>query len=152
MVALPFCYLTLRGLRCEQGPYFREHAGYPDSPKTIGEAIRKRRLDLKLLQKEVARTIGCTTLTLVNWEKGHTAPSVNHMAGVVRFLGFNPLSEGDSLAQKLVHHRKALGTTQTRFAAQIGVDPGTLGKWERGERHPDRYQLSMLKKVTGFPP
>ena len=34
-------------MRCEQGPYFRKHAGYPANPKTIGEAIRKRRLDLK---------------------------------------------------------------------------------------------------------
>ncbi len=55
--------------------------------------------------------------------EGHTVPSVNHTAGVVRFLGFNPLSDGDSLAQKLVSHRKAIGITQKQFAAQIGVDP-----------------------------
>ena len=147
--ALPFCYLTLRWLRCEQGPYFRKHAGYPANPKTIGEAIRKRRLDLKLLQKEVARTIGCTTLTLVNWEKGHTVPSVHHMAGVVRFLGFNPLPNGDNLAQRLVNHRRALGVTQKSFARQIGVDPSTLARWERGERKLNPGRVPMLT-LTGF--
>jgi len=43
------------------------------------------------------------------------------MAGVVEFLGFNPLSYVDSLAQKLVNHRKALGVTQRQFAKQVGV-------------------------------
>lgn len=69
------------------------------------------------------------------------------MAGVVRFLGFNPIPEGDSLAQRLVNHRKARGITQSQFASQIGVDPGTLARWERGERTPDLHQFQMLRKV-----
>ena len=147
--ALPFCCLTLRGLRCPQGAYFKQRSGYPLFPTTIGEHVRKRRLDLNLGQIEAARTIGCDKMTMVNWEKGHTQPSVPHMAGVISFLGFNPLPEGDNLAQKLVSHRKALGITQSQFASRIGLDPSTLGRWERGERSPNNEQFRMLK-AAGF--
>nr|AEH26506.1 hypothetical protein [uncultured Acidobacteria bacterium A11] len=149
MVALPFCKLTLRGLRCLQGPYFQLQTGYTTSPKTVGEAIRKRRLDLKLRQLDAAKIIGCDEMSVVNWERGYRHPSVNHMAGIVSFLGFDPLPVGASLAQKLVNHRKALGLTQRQFASQIGVDPSTLARWERGERPPDDEQLRKLK-LAGF--
>jgi DNA-binding transcriptional regulator YiaG len=78
-------------MRCPLGPYFTQVKGYPANPKTIGEAIRKKRLDLELRQIDVAKTIGCHELTVVNWEKGHRTPRVNHMAGVIRFLGYNPV-------------------------------------------------------------
>ncbi len=89
---MPFCWATLRRVRCPIGPYFTEKNGYPTSPKTIGEMIRKRRLDLGLRQAEAAKTIGCDKMTVVNWEKGHRAPRINHLSGVVKFLGFDPFA------------------------------------------------------------
>jgi len=136
MDALPFCKVILKGKRCSQGPYFKEKTGYPTSPKTIGEAIRKRRLDLGLKQREAAKIIGCNYLTIVNWEKGHFTPRVNHMAGIIQFLGYNPLPTGASIAEQLVAHRKARGLTQKNFACELGVDSSTLAKWERGDREP----------------
>jgi len=38
--------------RGEHGPYFAQVKGYSANPKTIGEAIRKRRLDLDLRQMD----------------------------------------------------------------------------------------------------
>src|SRR5579864_5880421 len=105
MGSLPFCRATLRGVRCSHGPYFTEKKGYPANPKTIGEMIRKRRLDLGLRQVDVAKIVGCDEMTIVNWEKGHFTPRVNHMAGVTKFLGFNPFGEGDNLSQRIVNHR-----------------------------------------------
>ncbi|MCX6968035.1 MAG: helix-turn-helix transcriptional regulator [Verrucomicrobia bacterium] len=144
MDALPFCKVTLKGKRCSQGPYFRAQTGYPSTPKTIGEAIRKRRLDLGLKQREAAKRIGCNYLTLVNWEKGHFSPRVNHMAGVVQFLGYNPLPTGSTIAEQLVAHRKAHGLTQKNFARELGVDPSTLAKWERGDREPKGNFLERI--------
>ena len=59
---------------------------YPKELTTIGDAIRKRRLDLGLLQRDVAKIIGCNEMSVVNWEKGYTNPRTNKMAGVERFL------------------------------------------------------------------
>jgi transcriptional regulator with XRE-family HTH domain len=36
----------------------------------------------------------------------------------------------------LVRQRTGLGLSQKEAAGEIGVDPGTLAKWERGEREP----------------
>ena len=139
-------------MRWPIGPHFREKKGYPANPKTIGEMIRKRRLDLGLRQIDAAKMIGCDEMSVVNWEKGHRTPRVNHMAGVVEFLGFNPFQNGDTMAHRLVNHRKARGMTQKEFASQIGVDPSTLARWERGERVPigsflQRADLVMSSSV-----
>ena len=136
MGSLPFCWVTTHRVRCPQGPYFKATTGYPDVPKTVGQMIRKRRLDLRLRQVDVAKTIGCDEMSIVNWERGHTVPRINHMAGVTRFLGCNPFPSADTLAEQLVNHRKAFGITQKEFARQIGVDPSTLARRERGEREP----------------
>ena len=69
MDALPFCKVTLRRLRCPWGPYSTEKKGYPATPKTMGEEIRKRRLDLNLRQIDAARIIGCDEMTVVNWRR-----------------------------------------------------------------------------------
>lgn len=132
-------------MRCPWGPYSTEKKSYPASPKTLGEEIRKRRLDLNLRQIDVAKIVGCDEMTVVNWEKGHSSPRINRMAKIVEFLGFTPLPECDSSAQKIVGHRKALGITQKDFARQLGIDPSTIARWERGEREPLR---EFAKSVT----
>lgn len=63
--------------------------------------------------------------------------------------GLDPLPEGSDLAGKLLHHRQLRGMSQKQFAAQIGVDPGTLARWERREHVPDGKQLGKLERV-GF--
>jgi len=113
----------------------------------LGEEIRKRRLDLNLRQIDVAKIIGCDEMTVVNWEKGYSSPRINRMAKVVEFLGFNPLRKCDTLAQRIVSHRKALGLTQKLFASRLAVDPSTLAKWERGERVPAGRYFRRVAEV-----
>jgi DNA-binding XRE family transcriptional regulator len=36
-----------------------------------------------------------------------------------------------TLAEQLVRHRTTLGMSQKKAAEHIGVDPGTLARWER---------------------
>jgi transcriptional regulator with XRE-family HTH domain len=114
----------------------------------LGEEIRKRRLDLNLRQIDVAKIIGCDEMTVVNWEKGHAAPRINHMPRVVKFLGFNPFTESDNLSHRLINHRKSRGITQKEFAQQLGVDPSTLARWERGERTPGAHFLERIVSVA----
>ncbi|MBI3592000.1 MAG: helix-turn-helix domain-containing protein [Nitrospirae bacterium] len=59
--------------------------GYPMEPLTLGEHIRKRRLDLELLQVEVAAEIGVTESTVRNWEHG-TEPELRYIPAVIAFL------------------------------------------------------------------
>ena len=64
---------------------------YPKQLKTLGDHIRARRLDLGLLQKDVAEIIGVTTDTIANWEKNRHHPMRCHYMRINTFLGYSPL-------------------------------------------------------------
>jgi len=51
--------------------------GYSVVPKTLGEHVRKRRLDLGLEQAQVAERIGVTTSTVYNWEHGRAGQAAS---------------------------------------------------------------------------
>jgi DNA-binding XRE family transcriptional regulator len=50
-------------------------ATYPREFKTLGDHLRKRRLELGLLQREVAERLGVDETTVYNWERNRTNPS-----------------------------------------------------------------------------
>jgi transcriptional regulator with XRE-family HTH domain len=136
-IACLFYWVTIHRVRCPIGPWFTEKTGYPASPKAIGEMIRKRRLDLGSRQKDGVKIIGCNTGTVTNWEKTHIEfLQINHMVGVVRFRGFNPLLRGSNIAGKLANFRTARGMTQKAFAEKFAVDQSTFARWELGMRFP----------------
>ena len=104
----------------------------PEEPKTVGDHIRKRRLALKPFQKDVAKAIGVRTASIFNWEKNASHPKPQYMPAIIRC----PLPEGKTWGERLVRHRTTLGITQAEAARRVGVDQGTLARWERGEREP----------------
>jgi len=59
---------------------------YPKVLKTVGDKIRKRRLDLGLLQREVAERVGVNETTILNWEKNRTQPASKNMNAVKAYL------------------------------------------------------------------
>jgi transcriptional regulator with XRE-family HTH domain len=122
-----FCYLALRASKPKSPKY-------PKELKTLGDHIRKRRLDIGLLQKQVAAQVGVDTTTVFNWESNATSPQIHVLPQVIRFLGYNPLPAPESLAGRLVLTRKLLmGLTQQEMAKRLRIDPTTLGRIERGE-------------------
>lgn len=103
---------------------------------TIGDHLRKRRLDLGLLQRDLADRLGVTESTVTNWELNRTEPELRFLPGIFSLLGFDPRPVGATLAEQLVTFRTAQGLSQEGAARILGVDPGTLSRWERGLRTP----------------
>ena len=124
----------------------------PTDPNTIGDHIRKRRLELKLEQKDVARQISVRECSVFNWEANTSQPDLRFMPAVIRFLGYNPLPPARTLGQRLVRHRTTLGMTQKNAARRICIDLGTLARWERGERTPTGAFLSSVKAFLDAKP
>ncbi|MDP2886216.1 MAG: helix-turn-helix transcriptional regulator [Ignavibacteria bacterium] len=94
----------------------------------------KRRLELGLYQKDVAQTLGVDESTVTNWEKHRTDPTLRAIPKTIEFLGYAP--EFDSkglLGERIKRYRRMQGINQETLAKQLGVDPATLGRWERGE-------------------
>jgi transcriptional regulator with XRE-family HTH domain len=127
--ALPFCHVRLSGLK----PLPK---AYPKRLKTLGDHIRKRRLDLGLLQREVAAQLGVNTASIGNWEINETRPMVHCLPGIIAFLGHNPLPEADDLIGKLKRLRGTLGLTQEKLGQELGIDESTIAGWERGDNTP----------------
>jgi len=81
MVALPFCHIQLTA-RKPPSP------ACPRELHTLGDHIRKRRLDLGLLQREVAEKLQVNQMTVCNWETNRTSPQLRFIPRIVAFLGY----------------------------------------------------------------
>ncbi len=138
--ALPFCSLTLKA----KVPLSKH---YPKQINSLGDHLRKRRLDLQLLQKEVAEKIGVDTSTIHNWEKQHTQPEIRFVARIIEFLGYDPLPQPESFPEKLKTHRLRLGLSQRKLAAKLGVDPSTIYHWELGSHKPVEVFCRLLERL-----
>jgi transcriptional regulator with XRE-family HTH domain len=115
----------------------------------MGDHLLRRRLALKLLQRQAAEQLGVDKTSVHNWERNHTQPSVEFMPAIIRFLGYNPLPPSDRWPDRLVCGRKAVGLSQKEAARRIGVDQCTLARWERGEREPvGRFAVAAERFLT----
>jgi len=144
MGALPFIQISLTGAKPKS-------SDYPKELKTLGDHLRKRRLDLKLLQKEVGQRIGGSVSDVWNWENNWVSPAVKFIPAIIAFLGYNPLPQPTGLPEHLVRFRQAKGWTQKVFAKALGVDQTTLARWERGEREPRDEYLKKVFTAIGLP-
>jgi transcriptional regulator with XRE-family HTH domain len=118
----------------------------PEKLETMADHLLRRRLTLKLLQRQVAEQIGVDKCSIFNWENNRTNPDIEYIPAIIRFLGYNPLPSSHTWAERLVQGRTAMGLTQKEAAGRMGVDPGTLARWERGEREPTGAFATAAKR------
>lgn len=77
--ALPF-YTLQKTLKKPLG------SKYTDEPSTLGEKLRNKRLELGLLQRDVAAIVKVTEDTVTNWENNRCSPKNRSMTLVLEFL------------------------------------------------------------------
>lgn len=136
---MPFCYIQLIGRK-------PPNTAYPQQLKTLGDHLRKRRLDLGLLQKEVAKKIGVNKSTITNWELNHNYPELRFLPSIIDFLGYWSYDTSrDNLGQQIVAARTRLGLSQEKLAILLDVDPSTVGRWEQ-----NKGQSLMKHRVLVF--
>jgi transcriptional regulator with XRE-family HTH domain len=119
---------------------------YPTELKTIGDRLRKRRLDLGLLQREVAQEIGVTKCTIQYWETNRVAPALRFRPRIVSFLGYPAYggSTPESLAERLRAYREWFGLSRKKLAALLGVDPSNVAGWETEKHRPTKRSLELI--------
>jgi len=59
---------------------------YTEHPKTLGEALLKRRIDLKLTKTAVAKIIGVPVGRIFDWENNRCKPDDGHIESVRKFI------------------------------------------------------------------
>jgi transcriptional regulator with XRE-family HTH domain len=143
MVALPCCHVTLSGVRPKD-------CAYPAKLNTLGDHLRTRRLDLGLLQKEVAGQIGVTKCTIQYWETNRVSPAIRFIPLINEFLGYDleaGISGGlGSMADRLKAHRVRVGLSRKKLAGLLRIDESSIAGWERGEHSPNKESLRVINR------
>ena len=140
IAAVPFCNLRL------QSDMPKDRAT-PKQVASIGDAIRKRRLDLGLFQAEVATGLGCNKMTVAKWELGHSTPQIAHFRQIVEFLGYRSLLGRNNHRRTTDQFPKSPRHQPKDFATQLAIDQGTLAHYERGKREPSGSILARIDAI-----
>ena len=139
----PFMPIRLKALR--PLPYARE-------PKTLGEHLKKRRHELELHQRQVAARVGVSLSTIIDWEKDRKEPETRYWPKIINFLGYDPLAnKRGTLGERLQAKYRELGIPRKRAATLLGIDEGTLLRYERGEWQPGKRNVEIIECFLGSP-
>ena len=141
---MPSCHLTLRG----QKP---APEGYPTAPTTLGDHLKRRRLDLGLEQAQVAEILGVHLNTVQTWERNHKAPYARHVPRIHSFLGYCPVDH-EPFPARLRCVREALGLGQRELARRLGTSQQVLKDWEHGRYRPSARFRVGIRKLLGVDP
>lgn len=80
---------------------------------TRGEALKRRRLELRLTQRNIADALGITTSAVSLWESGLAEPSGKHIPALLRVLQFDM----PDLSAKVDELEDQLSTLRAEVAA-----------------------------------
>jgi transcriptional regulator with XRE-family HTH domain len=80
--------------------------------------------------------IGVTESTIWLWERNRVEPRANFVPGIFDFLGYCLIEPVESWRTRLRRTRVAMGWTQKRLAAEVGLNESTIQGWESGRRKP----------------
>jgi transcriptional regulator with XRE-family HTH domain len=118
---------------------------YSETPKTLGQHLKKHCGELGLLQREAAERMGIGTETYANWEKDKTKPVASQCAPVIGFLGSDPTPQPLTFAERLDTKQRSLGVSLAQVARHLGWDPGSLRRNLDGTRRISPDQQDALK-------
>lgn len=118
---------------------------YVEHPKTIGDQLRNKRLELQLSQNDVAKIIGVSEDSITYWENNRSKPFIRYYPGIIKFLGYCPIEvDIHTLAGKLILYRHLHGLTQKRVAKIVRLDQSTI---QRIESNNTSLKLNTGKKL-----
>lgn len=93
LAVLGCCERTITVTRTVLKRQFAQNKPYPTNPTSLGDYLRKQRLDQRLTQPEVAVKLKASLATIVKWESNKTTPPSLYRSRIVDFLGFDAFAK-----------------------------------------------------------
>jgi transcriptional regulator with XRE-family HTH domain len=133
----PFCHLRLTAA-------LPKPEGYPETLRTVGDYLKRRRLDLGLSLEKAGAQLGVDASALKGWEDGRFGVRPRHREKVIAFLSYNPFPPERPWAKEIREARLARGLTRKGLARILSVNQETVAAWERGT--PPRRHLAQVER------
>lgn len=122
--------------------------GLPDQLLTLGDHLRKVRIERKLSQPQVARILGVDTETIFYWEKNRNSPTPKWSRKIIEFLGYFPFDWKDQELKTQVNYaRMVSGHNLKQMGQEIGIDESTIYKILEGKSQP---RPETLKNIYAY--
>ena len=119
-----------------------------ENPTVIGQHIKKRRLELKLKQADVAKIFDVCEDSITGWETQRNLPQIQYYPKLIEFLGYNPFPvDTDTLGGRIKKYRIEHGLSQEDLADKIGVNESTIFSWEKGNHAPLPSKKKLLEEL-----
>lgn len=116
--------------------------------ESIGEHLKLKRLQLGLLQKDVAQMVGVSEDSVTYWESNRTIPLIRYMPKIIEFLGYNPMPvDPSTFSGKILQFRILNGLTYKAMGKLIGVNSSTITSWEQNHNNPRKNVKKRLEHV-----
>lgn len=125
------------------------HPDYPENPRTLGEKIRRARMDRGMEIKDLAAELGVSADTVINWELRGMVPRIDRMGAVIEFLGYDPLPRPLDLIEQMKRFRTLHGWTAARMAEEMGVDSSSISSLERREHKLAKRCAQRIRSILG---
>lgn len=132
-----------------------KHFRYPKEILTVGDELRKERLDRGLTQHEVSKMVGANKNFANDTELGRHQNPILTLHRTYRFLGYIPKTlnvDETTLQGRLYTHRIRNGYTLKVVAQKVGLDRTTIGAFEKGREYKDetyqRIKVYIDNKTT----
>lgn len=123
---------------------------YSDNPHTLGEHLKRKRLQDGLLQRVAAEQIGACHTAYLQWETDQNLPFVRYYPAIIAFLGYEPWPEATCRQEQLIQFRQRRGWSIRQAARAADVDAGTWGRWEEADQSelPETYPKPSWAKIS----
>jgi transcriptional regulator with XRE-family HTH domain len=82
---------------------------YPRVRVTLGDHVKKRRMELGFKQGDTARDLGVSVSTLIAWETNRATPGVRFLPRIIAYFGYDPYPEPQTIEEQIVAKRRRLG-------------------------------------------
>ena len=145
-------------------------SAYPQKINTLGDLLRRTRMDLDLEVKQLAKQLGVCEQAVINLEMNRSKSRPHILKSVVSFLKphlngsipeddfwtlcfkndkFYP-KEQNTLGEKLRATRMQNFLSIKQLAKQLKVDPSSIHNWENEKHRPLEKSIQKLSKICGF--
>ena len=121
--------------------------GYTKKLETIGDHIRKWRINNHLFQADVAKRLDVCEDTIVGWEMRNVNPTVRHIPGIVKLIGYLPIEiDISTFGGRIAMYRYKHGITPKELGLLVSADASTVRAWEAGKNTPHKNRIRHIEE------